>query len=193
MSSLLVRVLEMPTECLGQQQNLGHAQAKVSEVPPSKGGLSGPVGPVSSSQAGALPSECPETVEGLILDGHAVKEVLENNGQTAWFKDTEGKVHRYFASQDKSFPVQIVKPGDPAICANCGESYRWLPFPAFANICRDCQPPSIGWIPDPGTPRFEGDLELRTGPACRSCGERERWREAGKGPWICRICHPSAR
>ena len=67
-----------------------------------------------------------------------------------------------------------------------------LPFPALANVCRECQPPSIGWMPDPGEPRFEADLEYRTGPACRMCGGRERWRKGTSGAWVCRVCHPPA-
>jgi len=190
MSNLLARVLEMPTEYPGREQDLGHARAKTSDASPSKGGLSGHVGPV---EVGALPSEYPETGAGLILDGHIVKEILSDTGHTTWIKDIEGKVYRYFTDLDQSFPVEIVRPGDPAVCTNCGKDYRWLPFPALASICCDCQPPSIGWIPESGESRFEAGLEFHHGPACSVCGERERWRRADEGPWICVTCHPPAR
>ena len=190
MSNLLARVLEMPTEYLGREQDLGHARAKTSDASPSKGGLSGHVGPV---EVGALPSEYPETGAGLILDGHIVKEILSDTGHTTWIKDIEGKVYRYFTDLDQSFPVEIVRPGDPAVCTVCGQTHFWLPFPALANVCRDCQPLSLGWIPDPGKPRFEGGLEFRSGPACRACGTTERYRRFRDGPWVCPTCHAYAK
>jgi len=131
-----------------------------------------------------------ESQEVPILGGRVVKEILEDNGSTTWFTDDEGTTQRYIRRLDRSFPVEVVRPGDPAVCINCRKSYAWLPFPALANVCRDCQPPSLGWIPDPGEARFEGNLEFRSGPACRSCGTTERYRRFRDGPWVCTVCHP---
>ena len=141
----------------------------------------------------ARPSTSGESKADPVLDDGAVREIREENKGVTWFKGADGKIYRHFPGLDQSFPMEVVRPGDPAICINCGKSYRWLPFPALANVCRDCQPPSLGWIPDPGKPRFEGDLEFRSGPACRACGTAERYRTFRDGPWVCPTCHPFER
>ncbi len=134
-----------------------------------------------------------ESQEVPILGGRVVKEILEDNGNTIWFTDDEGTTQRYIRRLDRSFTVEVVRPGDPAVCSVCGQSYGWLPFPALANVCRECQPPSLGWIPDPGEARFEGNLEFRSGPACRACGTTERYRRFRDGPWVCPTCHAYAK
>lgn len=116
-----------------------------------------------------------EASAGLIQDRHVAMESLEDNGHATWFRDTEGITRRHFPYLDRSFPVEVVRPGDLATCTKCRKSYLWLPFPALANICRDCQPPSIGPIPDPCEPGFEGSLESRKGQAYRP-----RTNDAGK-------------
>jgi hypothetical protein len=118
--------------------------------------------------------------------------IIRRSESMIWYEDAVGRNWRFFPSLNQIFPVDVVKPGDPATCTNCGKSYQWLPFPALANLCRNCQPPSSDWIPEPGEPRFENGVEFRRGPACYACGETERWRKNKLGPWICKICHPPA-
>ncbi len=81
---------------------------------------------------------------------------------------------------------------------------RWISISKLPRELRPYRPSSTetapadsvfeaDWIPDPSSPRIEGDLEFSTGPACRSCGERDRWRGGETGPWVCVTCHPPAR
>jgi hypothetical protein len=118
--------------------------------------------------------------------------LIHQSGSMTWYEDASGNGFRYFPSLDCSFPVEVVREGAPAICTKCGVTYKWLSFPALAGLCRQCQPSSIDWIPEPGEPRFESGVEFRRGPTCYACGETERWRKNKLGPWICKICHPPA-
>jgi hypothetical protein len=124
-----------------------------------------------------------------IGDGY---EIIRQSPLMVWFKDPDGRQFRYFPGLDKVFKIEVAKPGDPATCTNCGNTFERLPSPALIDRCPKCQPSSIGWIPDTGESRWEGDLEFRTGPVCYACGSRDRWRKGKSRPLICRVCHPPA-